>query len=212
MSFDLTIYPGKQFPISVTWGQIRSEYKRLIRKLDFNHAEFGTFEFLYLANGPRELITNFESIPIIYPGRISFEVSKAKDDDEWYRNYLKVKYFNNRILEFKESGNWIFWDFRMGDQLDVDLYLRCISDIDSPKVSKKQVDKFFKAFDKYRFVFSLTTDLERNTIDPIFILTIIFCNLVDGLIYVSHSRHLDYIPEGYYFSQDIADLIGLDME
>lgn len=212
MKIEIKIIPGKQFPIYVTWGFIRSEYNRLIAKLDIDPKEYGRFENLYIRNGPRELITNFDSIPIIYPKLISSELSKSNDDDEWYRNYISLRYFHSCTLEFRDSGKWIYWYLYI-DTIDYRVDSDYLTGWISPKpLNKSDLEKFQKSLDELKFYLDLDTVIEDEGIDPIFVLAIIFCDLVDGKILIKNIYKEYFLSDGYYSSSELASLIGLDME
>ena len=212
MNLEIIIFPGKQFPIYITWGFIKIEYKRLIAKLDIDPKEYGSFENLYIRDGRRELVTNFDSIPIIYPERISFEVSKANDDDECYRNYLSLRYFHSWILEFRGSWKWVYWYLYI-DMINFGVDSGDIKWWIVPKpLNKSDLEKFEKSLDELKFYLELDTDIEDEGIDPIFVLAIIFCDLVDGKIFIKKIKDEYFLSEGFYSSSELASLIGLDME
>ncbi len=209
MDIEIRIYPSKQFPISTTWGEIRDEYKRLIKKLDIDQKEYGIFESLYLKNGPRECIANFDSLPILSPQGIVVDIKHEIPGNEWYADYVDLRYHYIRNLEFYDSGHLIYWYFNLvSKDLNIDYYF--YDSIIRP-LNKADEEKFRKSLEELKFMFDLETDIENVPIEPIFVLAIILCNLIDGVILIDKIPSTYFLEHGFYTSKELAAFIGLDM-
>jgi len=208
MNHEVYIYPSKQFPIATTWGEIRDEYKRLIKKLDIDQKEYGIFESLYHKNVARQCIANFDSLPILSPQGIVVDIKHEIPGNEWYADYVDLRYHYIRNLEFYDSGHLIYWYFYFGSE---DANIDCLYESQIRPLSKADEEKFGKSMDELQFYFKMETRFQKDMIDPIFILAIIFCKLVDGVILLDYIPKNFFLEHGYYTSEELADLIGLDM-
>ena len=211
MNFEIRIFPSVQFPIVTAWGEIREEYKRLIKKIDIDHKKYGIFESLYYKNGPRECISNLDSLPLISPEIISMEKNKEILGNEWYVDYVDVKYYYSRVLEFYDSGHIIYWYIDFENEIDYKIDRSWLYESKVRPLSKLDEEKYGNSLDELKYFFELDTDTVDERIDPILILSIIFCNLVDGVIFLYQVPDDYFLADGYYKSEELADLIGLDM-
>ena len=197
MNFSIKIYPYEFIPYLKTWGEIKDDCIKTSEGIYDKGINFNLIDSH--EDYARLIIQDIHQLRIGEPSQIvktikSEEISMV---DESERN-VSIRYVHNRRLEFINLDKVIYWELDFGVKGLYEINEEVLEEVKSRMLSEDLFMKYKKALNLNQYLITLETDLAVNYLDPIWVLALVFCRLVNGVAFVEHS-FLDYfLAPGYY--------------
>ena len=217
MNFKIRIYPEIELAQNSTWGKIEEMYVELLTLLGYTNKKNLGFNLVDFDNDRGRLVLrNISSLNILSPSRILKSVSnkpeiELRNNERLVEgeNYATIRYVYDRWIEMPHNNSVINWTIDYGIEGLYEINEESLEVVDSRMLNDEKFKSYKSAIEKYNYLIELQTDLsETNKNVSILLISLVFCRLIKGVIFVEHSfDNSFYISMGYYTCEEFYFLL-----
>ncbi len=213
MNFTIKIYPLKSIPRNTTWASIKNDFSALLKKIGMVNENLDFQLIDSDKEHARMIIEGLSKLKVEAPSKIakyvqeasSKEISDMEGKGEREPS-VRIRYIYDRKIEFADLDKVIYYNIDYGVEGLYRIDENMLEEVQSKMLNVSDLLIYKKALNEHQYLIELETDLDTKIFDPILFLALVFCKLVDGLVFIEHAFENHPIRTGYYSIDELDSI------